>query len=266
MTNARMMTAVSVQSCVDPVAADFFEKQREDPANCICFEKSGAKALWASISHGIYLGIEAAGAHRSLGVKVSFVQSITLDAWKPVHLRMMELGGNARFDDFLNKHGIDQCMQIQEKYMTRAAEWYRENLRAMAEGSTPPEPLAPGTGHLPLMSNNPGASDVQRRAGTEVQQGIMTDSETDLEEQRHRGSLCRRASQCIKAAWDAVSGTDSPISSRSPTSGDRLIGPTYGSQQSAYVPKIAAQLVVSDAATAIQKTASNGAAAAAAAA
>jgi len=260
-----MMTAASVQSCVDPVAADFFEKQREDPANCLCFEKSGAKALWASISHGIYLGIEAAGAHRSLGVKVSFVQSTALDTWKPVHLRMMELGGNAKFDEFLREHGIDEHLPIQEKYATRAAEWYRENLRAMAEGSIPPELFVPGTGHLPLKSITPTASDVQCRAGTEVPQGIITDSETDFEEQRGRVSLCHKASQCIKAVWAAALHAGVPISSRSPTNYDALVGRTYGSQQTADVPKLAAHLVVVDA-KAIQQTAGKGAATAAAAA
>jgi hypothetical protein len=84
-----------------------------------------------------------------MGVRTSFVQSTAMDAWKPLHLRMMELGGNRRFNDFLRQHGIPEGMPLREKYATRAAAWYRRNLRAEAEGSDAPEPLAENTGHLP---------------------------------------------------------------------------------------------------------------------
>lgn len=134
---------------VDPAAAEFFRTQQADPANATCCDCAGASAQWASVSHGVYLSIGAAGVHRSLGVRTSFVLSTTMDSWKPVHLRMMELGGNGRFQEFLREHGIAEDMPIRKKYNTRAAEWYRENLRALAEGLPPPPALEPGTGHLP---------------------------------------------------------------------------------------------------------------------
>jgi len=59
------------------------------------------------------------------------------------------LGGNRRFNEFMKEHGIPEDMPIREKYSTRAAKWYRENLRARAEESTPLAPLPTGTGHLP---------------------------------------------------------------------------------------------------------------------
>jgi len=104
--------------------------------------------MWASVSHGVYISIGASGIHRSLGVKTSFVQSTTMDSWKPLHLRMMELGGNRRFREFLESHGVASTLPIREKYQTKAAAWYREALKAEAEGKPLPEPLAPGTGHL----------------------------------------------------------------------------------------------------------------------
>lgn len=139
---------------VDPVAAQFFRIQKEDdPSNAFCCDCSTlsapAAAQWASVSFGIYLSIGAAGVHRSLGVKTSCVLSTTMDSWKPIHLRMMELGGNRRFHEFLRLHGVPDGMPIRQKYRTRAADWYRENLRAIAEGTTPPVALSPGTGYLP---------------------------------------------------------------------------------------------------------------------
>lgn len=118
------------------------------PGSSRCFDTDAASPLWASVSHGIYLSIEAAGIHRSLGVSTSFVLSATLDHWTPVQLRMMELGGNQRWEDFLLEHGIPKDMPIREKYSTRAAAWYRTCLRAEAEGRAPPAPLPAGTGHL----------------------------------------------------------------------------------------------------------------------
>jgi len=58
--------------------------------------------------------------------------------------------GNRRFADFLQQHGIPGDMPIRDKYRTRAAEWYRRELRAMAEGVPPPPQLPFGTGHLAM--------------------------------------------------------------------------------------------------------------------
>lgn len=145
---------------VDPKAAEFFVVQMQDPENNICCDCGTEGAAWASISHGIYLSIEAAGLHRSLGVKVSFVQSTAMDSWRPVHLRMMELGGNRRFHDFLREQGVPEDMPTREKYSTRAAKWYRENLKACAEETEPPASLIPGTGHLPVDTQSSSAQQV----------------------------------------------------------------------------------------------------------
>lgn len=60
----------------------------------------------------------------------------------------MEIGGNKRWNSFLEEHGIPQDLPIREKYSTRAAAWYREMLRAEAEGLEPPLPLPRGSGCL----------------------------------------------------------------------------------------------------------------------
>jgi len=130
-------------------ANQYFTPHSQDPADHVCFDSGTFGPDWASVSHGIYLSIEAAGVHRSLGVRVSFVQSTSMDAWRPVHQRMMELGGNRRFEKFLLEHGVPRDAPIREKYLTQAAKWYREDLRARAEGSERPPPLPVGIGHLP---------------------------------------------------------------------------------------------------------------------
>merc|ERR1719369_1388408 len=121
--------------CVDPEAQRLFQKmQQDDTANTFCADSGVANPQWVSVLHGIYIDIGASGVHRSLGVRVSVVLSTTMDSWRPLHLKMMELGGNRRFVDFLDQHNIPHDMPIRKKYQTRAAEWYRRNLRAEAEG------------------------------------------------------------------------------------------------------------------------------------
>ncbi|CAE8586710.1 unnamed protein product, partial [Polarella glacialis] len=144
---------------IDPAAQEFFRQQRiEDAANDACADCGTSDPQWASVSHGVYISIDASGVHRSLGVQVSFVQSLKMDSWKPVHLKMMELGGNRRFTEFLQTHGVPADMPIREKYSTRAAQWYRKNLRAEAEGLPGPCELPGGTGQLPASSCSPQGS------------------------------------------------------------------------------------------------------------
>jgi hypothetical protein len=150
-----------------------------EPGNSCCCDTGVDAPLWASVSHGIYLSIDAAGIHRSLGVRTSFVLSLTLDSWTPAQKRMMELGGNQRWTDFLTEQGVPKELPIRQKYSTRAAEWYRAKLRAEAEELEPPEPLPPGTGHLPMHSNQDQTLAVLDRVFATVQCRSNTKHKTD---------------------------------------------------------------------------------------
>ena len=53
------------------------------PGNDKCADCDGENPNWASINLGIMLCIECSGIHRSLGVHISKVRSVTLDDWDP---------------------------------------------------------------------------------------------------------------------------------------------------------------------------------------
>ena len=53
------------------------------PGNDKCADCNSKKPKWASINMGIMLCIECSGIHRSLGVHISKVRSVTLDDWEP---------------------------------------------------------------------------------------------------------------------------------------------------------------------------------------
>merc|ERR1719454_2077774 len=101
---------------MDEATREFFRKHQEEPENRECIDCGSANPQWASISHGCYISLEASGVHRSLGVHISFVRSITMDSWKPGQLRLMELGGNEKLKAFFKQHGIPDSAPIVEKY------------------------------------------------------------------------------------------------------------------------------------------------------
>lgn len=187
----------------DPQVAEFFRSQFEDASNCLCCDSGRVEPFWASISYGIYISIEAAGIHRSLGVKVSRVQSITMDSWKPIHMKMMQLGGNRKFNDFLAEHGIPEDTPIREKYNTRAAEWYRNNLSALAEGLQPLAPLETGTGHLPVHScPSPEQKKLDEVFASTTSTSATAAAVVEVQRKHHVSTrtrtLCERVCDCFK--------------------------------------------------------------------
>lgn len=64
------------------------------PGNDKCCDCGSPDPRWTSINLGITLCIECSGIHRSLGVHISKVKSITLDDWEPELLKVMTELGN----------------------------------------------------------------------------------------------------------------------------------------------------------------------------
>jgi ADP-ribosylation factor GTPase-activating protein 1 len=67
-----------------------------------------------------------------------------MDAWNPDQLKRMQAGGNGSLNNFLQTYGVTKHTDIKEKYNSKAAEFYREKIRADVDGKpyTPPAPSA----------------------------------------------------------------------------------------------------------------------------
>jgi ADP-ribosylation factor GTPase-activating protein 1 len=64
-----------------PFPDDALEEIRTFSGNQKCCDCTSIDTDWASVSHGTLICLDCAGKHRSLGVHVSFVRSITMDTW-----------------------------------------------------------------------------------------------------------------------------------------------------------------------------------------
>jgi ADP-ribosylation factor GTPase-activating protein 1 len=95
----------------------------------------------ASPKFGIFMCLSCSGVHRSLGVHISFVRSITMDAFKAAELARMSAGGNEAWRNFWENHEStklegrtwDDCT-VRERYDGDVGEEYKARLTAKVEG------------------------------------------------------------------------------------------------------------------------------------
>ena len=115
-----------------------------DDEHCFdCEESLGRDAPWTSVTYGIYVCLNCAGVHRSLGVHVSFVRSIGLDTLTMREKMSLELGGNKAFAAFLGDpaRGVSRrvwlALPAQTRYFTPAADLYKRQLKAAIDAEAP---------------------------------------------------------------------------------------------------------------------------------
>ncbi|KAK2763505.1 Zn finger-containing GTPase- Activating Protein for ARF [Onygenales sp. PD_12] len=95
----------------------------------------------ASPKFGTFICLNCAGTHRGLGVHISFVRSITMDAFKLAEIQRMEHGGNDPFKTFFDEHSINasagrsfEGSSIKERYEGAVGEEWKARLTAKVEG------------------------------------------------------------------------------------------------------------------------------------
>jgi ADP-ribosylation factor GTPase-activating protein 1 len=133
----------------------------------------------ASPKFGIFMCLNCSGVHRGLGVHISFVRSITMDAFKGAELAKMAAGGNKPWKEFFDKHTSNKLegrtfedSTIQERYDSEAGEEWKERLSALVEGkeyvaSEKPKKTAPARTQATATKSLGGS-----RSGTPVQKTV----------------------------------------------------------------------------------------------
>lgn len=92
----QISTANKTEGIVRKKCQSLVEDLLRDEDNKYCVECDAKGPRWASWNIGVFLCIRCAGIHRNLGVHISKVKSVNLDAWTPQHVAYVQRMGNRR--------------------------------------------------------------------------------------------------------------------------------------------------------------------------
>ncbi|EEP79468.1 conserved hypothetical protein [Uncinocarpus reesii 1704] len=116
-------------------------RSKKTNGNDRCCDCGAPSPQWASPKFGTFICLNCAGIHRGLGVHISFVRSITMDAFKMAEIQRMEHGGNEPWKSFFSNHSTTMAegttfddATINERYSGEVGEEWKARLTAKVEG------------------------------------------------------------------------------------------------------------------------------------
>mmetsp|Transcript_24420 Transcript_24420/g.36565 ORF Transcript_24420/g.36565 Transcript_24420/m.36565 type:complete len:405 (-) Transcript_24420:153-1367(-) len=193
------------------------------PGNSHCADCNSPHPTWASVSMGTLICLECSGTHRSLGVHISFVRSVTMDSWSPQQLKIMKAGGNTKCKSYLKQNGIGPNLAISAKYNSPVAQEYKEKLKKEALGA---EYVAPRSAPAPaasmyssVSSNGSGSGQDFSRGDPNGMERLTGESDAEYIQRQARLKEAARARMAAKFGGGGGMGGVGSDKSYNPNSG-----------------------------------------------
>ena len=123
---------------MDQFSHPAIEELMQFEENQKCFDCGNRNPKWASLNNAVFVCLKCAGLHRSFGVNVSFIRSLTIDSWEDQQIEYLRHGGNQRFRAFLDEFKVPDNATMDFKYMIRASDYYRKLLKCEVNAIEPP--------------------------------------------------------------------------------------------------------------------------------
>ncbi|XP_071719793.1 ADP-ribosylation factor GTPase-activating protein AGD12-like [Rutidosis leptorrhynchoides] len=113
-----------------------------------CADCGAPDPKWASANIGVFICLKCCGVHRSLGVHISKVLSVTLDAWSDAEIdAMIEVGGNASANSIyeayipkgISKPGPDASQEHRSNYIRskyKLQDFMKPSLRILSSSTS----------------------------------------------------------------------------------------------------------------------------------
>ena len=131
-----------------------------DEENNKCADCGKENPTKVSVNNGIVICEGCAAEHTQLGPTISFVRELS-DFFDEYLLNYFVLGGNSKFKRFVTEENLDSSLPINQKYLTKACNLYRINLKRKVQGNklleknyeNPNEILENPENHFPEFEN-----------------------------------------------------------------------------------------------------------------